>query len=106
MPHLEIHLTKDIKVDLDALFAGVETILNEFDQTAGICKSRAYIAEYYKYSHVMINLYLLPKKHRDKAYFTNLLEQLKKYVMRCIPVDSYLSLQIYFRDEYYFTQEY
>ncbi len=105
MPHLEIHLTKDIKVDLDVLFAAVETILNEFDQTAGVCKSRAYIAEYYKHSHVMINLYLLPKKHRDDAYSKNLLDHLKEYVRGYIPFDSYLSLQIYFRDEYYLTQE-
>lgn len=105
MPHLEIKYSADIELDVQFLFSQIESVINKLDPSAGVCKSRAYPAKSYKHSHVMIEVWLLPKQHRDPAFTTALLKELKDCVKVQIPSQCYVSVQVYYRDANYVTIE-
>lgn len=105
MPHLEIKYSADIKLDHKFLFDQIESMINQLDPTAGVCKSRAYPTDDFKNSHVMIDLWLLPKKHRDHAFSQTLLTNLKTFVNNLIGDHHFVSIQIHYRDDNYITAE-
>lgn len=105
MPHCEIHYTADIKLDVELLFEAIESMINTVDPTAGACKSRAYQATQYKHSHVMINIWLLPKIHRDEKFSRMLLHNLEEYIQSKVASHCFVSLQLYYRDGNYLTRE-
>lgn len=105
MPHLEIKYSADIEFNVKFLFDQIETAINELDPSAGICKSRAYPAKSYKHSHVMIEVWLLPKEHRNPAFTQVLLKKLKNCVEKHIDNHCYVSVQLYYRDANYATIE-
>lgn len=105
MPHLEIKYSADIDFDIEVLFDQIESAINQLDPSAGVCKSRAYPAKSYKYSHVMIEVWLLPKQHRNHVFTQALLKELKDRVKKQIINDCYVSVQLYYRDINYTTIE-
>ena len=105
MPHLEIKYSNDIDLDVNVLFEGIEALINVLDPSAGVCKSRAYPSLNFRNSHVMVDLWLLPKPHRDSAFTQSLLNGIKGCVMKQIPKSCYVSLQLYYRDANYLTIE-
>lgn len=105
MPHLEIKYSADIELDVNVLFDQIESAINELDPSAGVCKSRAYPAKSYKHSHVMIEVWLLPKQHRNHAFTQALLKGLKDCVKKKVDDHCYISVQLYYRDANYVTIE-
>jgi len=105
MPHLEIKYSADIQLNVEFLFDQIESAINQLDSSAGVCKSRAYAAQSYKHSHVMIEVWLLPKQHRNQAFTHALLKEIKDCVMRQITNGCYVSVQLYYRDTNYATIE-
>lgn len=105
MPHVEIKYSNDVEFSVNGLFEAIETTINELDSSAGVCKSRAYPAVNYKHTHIMIDIWLLPKPHRDQAFNQLLLEELQKVIRNQISENCYVSLQLYYRDTNYRTIE-
>ena len=90
MPHLEIKYSADIKFNVELLFDQIESAIHELDPSAGVCKSRAYPAKNYKHSHVVIEVWLLPKQHRNHAFTEELLKKLKDCVKKAIFNHKYI----------------
>lgn len=105
MPHLEIKYSIDIELDANFLFDQLESAINELDASAGVCMCRAYPAKSYKHSHVMIEVWLLPKQHRDPVFTQALLKKLKDCVKKQVVNQCYVSVQLYYRDNNYVTIE-
>jgi hypothetical protein len=105
MPHLEIKYSADIELNIEFLFDQIESVINHLDPSAGVCKSRAYAAQSYKYSHVMIEVWLLPKQHRNQVFTHVLLKEIKDCVRKQIANGCYVSVQLYYRDTNYETIE-
>ncbi len=105
MPHVEIKYTNDIELNDNALFDSIETTINTLDSSAGVCKSRAYPAVRYKHTHVMVDIWLLPKAHRNEAFNQRLLDALENAIKNQLPQDCYISLEIHYRDKCYKTIE-
>lgn len=105
MPHLEIKYSADIELDVKSLFDQIESTINELDSSAGACKSRAYPAKSYKHSHVMIEVWFLPKPHRNHEFTRILLKELTNCVKTRIINHCYVSVQLYYRDANYVTIE-
>jgi|JI9StandDraft_1071089.scaffolds.fasta_scaffold04512_6 5-carboxymethyl-2-hydroxymuconate isomerase len=105
MPHLEIKYSADIELDVNVLFDQIESAINELDPSAGVCKSRAYPAKSYKHSHVMIEVWLLLKQHRNHAFTQALLKRLKDCVKKKVADHCYISVQLHYRDANYVTIE-
>ena len=105
MPHLEIKYSNDIELNIDSLFDVIEATINKLDSSAGACKSRAYSTKNYKHSHFMVDIWLLPKPHRDQKFNQRLLEALQKVIKSQVSENCYVSLQLYYRDANYLTIE-
>lgn len=105
MPHVEIKYSDNIELNINSLFDAIETTINELDSSAGMCKSRAYPAVNYKHTHIMIDVWLLSKPHRNQTFNRTLLEKLQKVIRNQAPENCYVSLQLYYRDTNYRTME-
>ncbi len=105
MPHVEIKYSADIEIDVRSLFNQIESAINKLDPSAGVCKSRAYPAVSYKHSHVMIDIWLLPKPHRNHIFTQSLLKKLRDCINEQVANRCYISVQLYYRDDNYATIE-
>ncbi|WP_423062389.1 hypothetical protein [Candidiatus Paracoxiella cheracis] len=105
MPQVDVKYSDDLKLKHNDLFDAIETTINTLDSSAGVCKSRAYPAIYYKHSHVLIEIWLLPKPHRDRQFTQKLIEELQNTIKNCIPQHAYISLRLSYTDENYRTVE-
>jgi 5-carboxymethyl-2-hydroxymuconate isomerase len=105
MPHLEIKYFANIKLDTKCLFDQIESAINKLDSSAGGCKSRAYSDKSYKHSHVMIDVWLLLKQHRNQAFTQSLFKEIVDCVKRQIANHCYVSVQLHYRNVNYITME-
>lgn len=103
MPHLEIKYSADIELDAELLFDKIESTINKLDPSAGVCKSRSYPAKSYKHSHVMVEVWLLQKQHRNQAFTQALLKEIKNCIKKQIANYCYVSIQLHYRDANYET---
>ena len=103
MPHVEIKYSNNLKLDMLSLFDSIEKTINEKDDSAGECKSRAYPCSEYKYSHLLVNIALLTKAHRDKVFTQDLSKKIEKTIKTHLHQSAYFSLNIEYSSSYYTT---
>ena len=104
MPQVDVKYSYNLKVDIQNLLQKIETTINEFDSTAGACKSRAYPAPQYLHEHITIEIQVLRKPHRDEAFMQNLLNKLTQELRILAPKNCYFALKLDFTSVYYITQ--
>jgi len=103
MPHIEIKYSNNLEIDTDKLFDAIEKTINEKDDSAGVCKARAYPCFTYKYSHLLITISLLKKAKRDEVFTQNLSYELEKVIKEHLHQSAYFSLNIEYSLSYYTT---
>ena len=103
MPHVELKYSNNIAIDASYLFDVIEKTINKNDSSAGECKCRAYPAHFFNYTHIFIEICMLPKPHRDKSFTNNLMHDLKEKVKDFIPKTAHFSLSIKYNLENYLT---
>jgi len=103
MPHVEIKYSDNLKINTKEVFDDIETIINQEDSSAGVCKSRAYPCLEYKHSHILITISLLTKPHRDEAFTLTLSSKLEKSIKQHLKQSTYFSLNIEYSLAYYTT---
>ena len=106
MPHAELKYSADLTLDPSALMRGIEETIASHDAGAGAVKGRAYPAEIFQHSHLIVNLTLLPKPHRDAEFVSDLLRALEATIQSHLREACYLSLQIDFNPSSYVTRRY
>lgn len=105
MPHAEIKYSADLALDVDAMFVLIERILNEHDSSSGVCKCRAYPAEAFLHTHVLFEISILPKPHRDEAFVKALVADLERQLKGMIGQSCYFSLAVEFSGLGYVTSK-
>lgn len=106
MPQVEIKYSSDLcDINFEDLFTEIENVINDYDSSAGACKSRAYSAEPYHHTHIYISILMLKKDHRDDDFMTILQKKLIVIVKKYLPRNCYYSLELGFSGKYYFTDE-
>lgn len=103
MPHVEIKYSNNLNIDIDKVFDEVERVINKNDNSAGVCKSRAYPCVEYKYSHILVTISLLKKPKRDKIFTEVLSEEIEKVIKEHLYQSAYFSLNIEYSLSYYRT---
>ena len=103
MPHVEIKYSDNLNIDTKNIFDDIESTINQFDSSAGVCKSRAYACHEYKHTHLLLTVDLLTKPHRDETFTNNLSEELQKVVKKYLTQSLYFSLDIKYSGPYYYT---
>lgn len=103
MPHVEVKYSDNIEMDVDKIFDTIENTINSHDNSAGVCKSRAYPCSQYKHTHLLVTISLLSKKHRDKTFTEKLSNDIEKVIKAHLKQNLYFSLNIEYSLAYYTT---
>ncbi len=103
MPHAEIKYSSDMTLDTQAMMGLIETTIANHDTGAGAVKSRAYRIEDFRHTHVIINITVLPKAHRDADFMTALLADLSAGLKSIVDQPCAFSLELSFNGPYYHT---
>lgn len=103
MPHVEIKYSDNLDINVQEIFDCIETKINQIDPLAGDCKSRAYPANNYKHTHVLINITMLKKDYRDDKFTQLLIKSLVDGVKSLIKFKCYFSLNLEYSGGNYIT---
>ena len=104
MPHLDLKYSADIALDAGEVLRGVEEIIQRHDAGSGACKGRAYPAPVFQHRHLIAEISLLPKAHRDAAFMAALRDELADYLRGHLPRPCAFSLDLRFSGEHYLTE--
>ena len=103
MPHAELKYSSDLKINAVAILADIEQMILQHDAGSGECKGRAYPTDYFHHSHMILEISMLTKPHRDDAFTAALMEDLEQLVKAHIPQSCYFSLVIAYNKGAYAT---
>ena len=68
MPHADLKYSPDLSFDPQAMFTAIEQTILAHDSGSGDCKCRSYPAEASNHTHLLIEISMLSKPHRDEAF--------------------------------------
>lgn len=103
MPHADLKYSADIALDAPAILARIEAVIQSHDPGSGECKGRAYRAEQFHHSHVLVDISMLARAHRGQDFMHALSADLEQAIKAMIPVRCFLSLNIAFSGANYIT---
>jgi hypothetical protein len=103
MPQLDLKYSASLNLDVTELFSVVEKTLIQLDGSAGHCKCRAYPSDQYQHTHILCQVSILNKPHRDESFMQECLLQLEKVIAQFIPKGCHYAVELKFSSEYYST---
>lgn len=106
MPHAELKYSADLQIDAARILQLIEDRINAHDPKAGACKGRAYPASDFLHTHMLIEVALLTKPHRDEAFTVGLRADLEATIKSTLTQRCYFSLAITYADAHYITNEF
>ncbi len=106
MPHAELKYSSNLGIDARNILRLIEKLINDHDPKAGACKGRAYPTDIYHHTHLLVEISMLPKPHRDAAFTAKLRDDLERSIKACLIKRCKFSLAIIFSDQNYITNEF
>lgn len=106
MPHAELKYSNDLTLDAPAILASIEAVIQNHDSGSGDCKGRAYPAFEFHHTHVIVEISMLPKAHRDKAFMVALSVDLEEAIKAQLSDPCFFSLMISLSSENYLTNRF
>lgn len=103
MPHAELKYSADLALDAATILAEIEDTILRHDNGAGACKGRAYPAEVFHHTHVILTLSLLTKPHRDAAFTQALMADVEAVVKARLPAPCHFSFGLDYSTGAYIT---
>ncbi len=106
MPHAEIKYSSDLSINKVKILRVIEERINMIDPGAGACKGRAYPADEFHHSHILVEVSMLTKPHRDAAFTMKVRDELEAAIKQQLRQPCYFSLAIGYTDEFYVTNQF
>jgi len=106
LPHAELKYSSDLTLDAPRLLRVIEETINLVDPGAGACKGRAYPSDEYHHTHLLVDVSMLTKPHRDAAFTVGIRNDLERAIKACLTERCYFSLAISYSDDIYITNEF
>ena len=106
MPHAELKFSADLNIDAVHVLRVIEERINAHDPGAGACKGRAYPAEVFHQTHLLVEISMLTKPHRDNAFTVKLRDDLEQAIKSCLSQSCAFSMAISFSDAVYITNKF
>lgn len=103
MPHAELKYSSDLEIDAGAILAAVEQTIQRHDAGSGECKGRAYPADQFHHTHLILSVSMLTKPHRDKAFTDALMQDIERVVKSKIGQSCYFSFALEYSTSAYVT---
>ena len=105
MPQADLYYSQDLALDAAALLRDFETIIHDHDPSSGACKGRAFAVAETHHCHVLLQVALLEKPHRNPAFLTALQDKLAKRIAPGLPSPTALGVELRFLSPHYLTIE-
>ena len=105
MPHADIKYSPNLRFEPQKVFAAIEDTINAHDSGAGDCKCRSYPAKNSNHTHLLIEVSMLTKPHRNHDFTISLRDAIETAVKVHLHQRCYFSLSITFTDDLYLTNE-
>jgi hypothetical protein len=106
MPHAELKFSNDLAIDAPAILASIEAVIQNHDAGSGDCKGRAYPAAEFHHTHLIAEISMLPKAHRDAAFMKALTSGLEATIKSHLTQPCFFSLMISFSLQNYVTNRF
>ncbi|MCR9125266.1 MAG: hypothetical protein NXH82_03975 [Rhodobacteraceae bacterium] len=106
MPHAELKYSADLTIDPQAILAEIEAVIARHDPGAGACKGRAHAAPVWNHSHILVQVVMLAKPHRDAAFTETLIGALEQAVKARLTQPCFFSLSLDFNGPGYVTNRF
>lgn len=103
MPQADLKYSADLSLDVPNLLAEIEALILRHDAGAGACKGRAYPAEIAHHSHVLLEVQVLDKPHRDQVFMAGLLAELVDLLDAVLPKGTERAVSLGFAELFYAT---
>ena len=102
MPHAELKYSSDLNIDANAILQTIETTIQSHD-SAGACKGRAYPTDQFNHTHILVDISMLTKPHRDKPFTAALIADLEHAIKAQIHQPCAFSLMLTYTGDTYIT---
>lgn len=103
MPQADLKYTSDLPLDAPAILATIEATIAAFDPDAGACKGRAYKVTDFHHTHVLVEISVMNRAHRDAAFMDSLALKLEAKIKAHIAAPCAFSLALSFLPNTYIT---
>ena len=103
MPHADLKYSPDLSFDPQAMFAAIDHTILAHDSASGDCKCRSYPAEASNHTHLLTEISMLTKPHRDANFTRTLRDAVAAAVKNHLQQSCYTSLAITYSDAMYLT---
>lgn len=103
MPHADIKYSADLAFDGPAMYQAIESTILSHDSGAGDCKCRSYPTDQASHTHILVEVSMLTKPHRDKAFTLALRDDLEKAIKAQLAQACFFSLALSYTDDIYLT---
>lgn len=105
MPHADIKYSSDLDINAEEILQTIEETILGKDTAAGACKGRAYPADEFNHTHILVTVAMLQKPHRDRAFTVSLTEELEKAIKAHLHQSCAFSLSVEYNLETYITNQ-
>ena len=105
MPHADIKYSPNLQFEPQKVFAAIEDTINARHSGAGNCKCKSYPAKNSNHTHLLIEVSMLTKPHRNHDFTNSLRDAIETAVKVHLHQRCYFSLSITFTDDLYLTNE-
>lgn len=103
MPHADLKYSDDLNIDAPAILAEIEETILSHDNGSGACKGRAYPAAHYHHTHILIEVSMLSKPHRDATFTDRLITELERRIKARLNQPCAFSLAVRYSSGGYVT---
>ncbi|MFY0690860.1 MAG: hypothetical protein JXR14_02950 [Paracoccaceae bacterium] len=103
MPHAELKYSNDLAIDAQAILAKIEETIHSHDSGSGACKGRAYPADIFHHTHLIVEISMLTKPHRDAAFTDALVSDLEAAIKSFVSQSCHFSLSLDYSTGAYVT---
>ncbi|MDB4841086.1 hypothetical protein OAH73_00675 [Planktomarina sp.] len=103
MPHADLKYSPDLSFDPQAMFEAIKQTILAYDSGSGDCKCRSYPAEAGNHTHLLIEISMLSKPHRDAGFTRAQRDTIAAAVKKQLQQSYYISLAVIYSDAMYLT---
>ena len=106
MPHADLKYSNDLNLNASTILTSIEMVIQTHDPGSGNCKGRAYPTAEFHHTHLLVEISMLPKAHRDTAFMAALSADLETTIKAYLSQPCSFSLMISFSSENYITNRF
>jgi hypothetical protein len=103
VPHADLKYSPDLSFDPQAMFEAIKQTILAYDSGSGDCKCRSYPAEAGNHTHLLIEISMLSKPHRDAGFTRAQRDTIAAAVKKQLQQSYYISLAVIYSDAMYLT---